>query len=205
MDILIVANTYNRIFEIDSGAALRNNLFVKAFSEVGHVDIICFSYDNLVSNIPNCDVLFSHNMWDNKDFIETIRTLICMTIRPTNPYSYYKLNKYKAAVVDNFIKEKEYDIIACRYVETAVICGLLRYKDKLVIDADDNLANVLKFQAVQASSIVKKRKKQYESKRIGGMLKKLLGGIRCSFCSNPLEIPSPQTIFFCNINLSDLQ
>lgn len=196
--ILLVVNTYQNVFRIDSGSALRTNLFIRALSEIGHVDVICFSYNDLVSNIPNCDVLFSQTIWGDKDYKEVFRSTLCMTIRPSNPYSYYKVNKQKASIVNDFVNQTQYDFIACRYAETAIICGLLRYKDKLIIDADDNLAIAKKIQATAASSFLYKWKKQYESERIGKMLKNLFSNIYCSFCSNPLELPSPQTVFLHN-------
>lgn len=198
MNILLIINSDNNIFEIDSGGALRNNLFVRALSEVGYVDIICFSRNGIVSNIPNCDVLYSKRMLDSKDLKETVRLLVGMIISPSNPYSYYHVNEQKASIVSGFLEKKDYDIVACRYVETAIICGLLKYKEKLVIDLDDNQANVLRFEAIQEQSKMKKWKKMFESQRISRMLNYLCNNVRCSFCSNPTEMPSPQTVFLHN-------
>lgn len=195
---LLVLNTVQNVFQIDSGAGLRSNLFIKALSEIGEVDVICFSMNGLVSNIPNCKVLFCQKIWDERNYREIFRTLVNMTIRPSDPYSYFKENKQKAAIVDSYANQTKYDYIVCRYVQTAIICGLLKYKDKLVIDADDNLAFVRKFQAAQTNSFLYKWKRQYESVRIRKMLKKLFSNIYCSFCSNPLELPSPKTLFLHN-------
>ena len=201
--LLLVINTPGDPFTIDSGASLRSNLFIKALSEIAQVDVICFSKNNIVSDILNCNVIFSQLIWENKDYWEVIRTLLCMTIWPSNPYSYFQVNKQKASIINSYLNKKKYDFIACRYVQTAIICGLLDYKDKLIIDADDNLAAVKKFRAIEASSILYKWKKQYESMRIPKMLGKLFSNIRCSFCSNPLELPSPQTIVLHNTTVLD--
>lgn len=201
---LLVLNTVQNVFQIDSGAGLRSNLFIKALSEIGEVDVICFSMNGLVSNIPNCKVLFCQKIWDERNYREIFRTLVNMTIRPSDPYSYFKENKQKAAIVDSYANQTKYDYIVCRYVQTAIICGLLKYKDKLVIDADDNLAVVRKFQAAQTNSFLYKWKRQYESVRIRKMLKKLFSNIYCSFCSNPLELPSPKTVFLHNTTVLDV-
>lgn len=201
MNILLIINTNNNIFKVDSGAALRNNLFVKALSQIGHVDVICFTQDNVVSNIPNCDVIFSKVILDDKDYMEAFRSLLCMTLWPLNPYSYYQVNKHKAAIVNDFIEQTDYDIIACRYVESAIKCGLLENKEKLVIDVDDNPVSVLLFSVAEAHSKLKKWKKQYEARRIGRMVENLLGNIRCSFCSNPLEMPSSRTVYLHNTTI----
>lgn len=199
--LLLVVNTPENIFNIDSGGALRSNLFIKALSEIGNVDVISFSKNDLVSNIPNCNVVFSQLIWDEKNYWEVFRSLLCMTIRPSNPYSYFKVNKQKASIVNRHVNQTDYDYIVCRYAQTAIICGLLDYKDKLIIDADDNLAVVQKFRAIQDSSLLYKWKRRYESMRIEKMLRKLFSNIRCSFCSNPLELPSPRTIFLHNTTI----
>lgn len=196
--ILLVNNINGDVFNTFSGGGLRSNLFIRALSEIGDVDVICFSKNDLVSNIPHCNVVFSQTIWDNRTYSDVIRALLCMTIRPSDPYTYYNLNKQKASIVDSFVNKTNYDYIACRYVQTAIICGLLKYKDKLIIDADDNQAVVRKFEAIKANSIFIKWKRQYESARIGRMLKKLLSNTFCSFCSNPLELPSPKTTFLHN-------
>lgn len=201
---LLVLNTVQNVFRIDSGAGLRSNLFIKALSEIGEVDVICFSMNGLVSNIPNCKVIFCQKIWDERYYREIFRTLVNMTTRPSDPYSYFKENKQKAAIVDSYANQTKYDYIVCRYVQTAIICGLLKYKDKLVIDADDNLAVVRKFQAAQTNSFLYKWKRQYESVRIRKMLKKLFSNIYCSFCSNPLELPSPKTVFLHNTTVLDV-
>lgn len=197
-NFLLVVNTHENIFDIDSGGALRSNLFIKALSEIGNVDVISFSKNDLVSNIPNCNVVFSQLIWDEKNYWEVFRSLLCMTMRPSNPYSYFKVNKQKASIVNRHVNQTDYDYIVCRYAQTAIICGLLDYKDKLIIDADDNLAVVRKFRAIQDTSLFYKWKRQFESVRIEKMLKKLFSNIQCSFCSNSLEMPSPRTIFLHN-------
>ncbi len=198
---LLVLNTPQNVFQIESGSALRSNMLIKALTGMGCVDIICFSRSDLVSNIPNCNVIFSEAIWDEKDFKEVLCSLFRMTVRPSDPYSYFQVNKQKASIVDSFVNQTDYDFIVCRYVQTAIICGLLAYKDKLVIDADDNLSVVRRFQAIQTHSFLYRWKRQYESKRIRIMLKSLLSGIHCSFCSNPLELPSPKTVFLHNTTI----
>ena len=201
MEILFIVDSH-RIIHPDTGASVRNNLFVRALLVISHVDIITFAIDNEVSDIPNCDVIYSKKVSDSVGRIGGgIHSIICATLWPENTNPYYKLNKKKEAIIDSLIKRKKYDIITCRYVETAIKCGLLKYKDKLIIDADDNLVSILKYKATQARSVIDKWKKKYKSKRIGKMQNKLLSSILCSFCSNKSELPSPQTIFLPNTSI----
>lgn len=199
MELLFIA--HHSVFNINSGAALRNNLFVNALSRMGHVDIISFVRDNKVPRIENCDVLFSKEMPESYSCIGGIRSLIKVTLWPENPYSYYQLDKEKEAIIDSYIHQKKYDVIVTRYVDSAIKCGLLKYKDKLVIDADDNLKSVLEFKATQASLFTAKWKNLYKSKRIGQMISNLLDSTMCSFCSNKFDRPSQKTIFLHNTSI----
>ena len=200
-NILFIANADNGLFKVYSGAALRNNMFIRALTEIGHVDVICFMKDDAVSNIPDCDVVFSKRMMTPKVFLGGTRSLVRMTFWPSDPYSYYRLEKQKAAIVKDYVEKGNYDIIACRYVDTVAKCGLLDYKDKLVVDFDDNQATVRKFEAIETSSLRIKVARLYESMKIGKMLGSLSNNIRCSFCSNPLELPSSRTVFLHNTTI----
>ena len=48
--ILLVNMINEDVFNTFSGGGLRSNLFIKALSEIGDVDVICFSKNDLVSN-----------------------------------------------------------------------------------------------------------------------------------------------------------
>lgn len=197
MNILFVVNNSN-IFKINSGGALRNYLFAKALSEVGHVDIISFGNDNEVSNISDCEVIFSKKIRDSYSSVGGIRSLVCATLWPENPDSYYQVDKRKETIIDSFVNTKKYDIIVCRYMAPAIKIGLLKYKERLIIDADDNLANVMKYEATKTASFYKKRKLLYKSKRIERMMNKLLNEVLLSFGPNKSEMSSSKTIFLHN-------
>lgn len=56
--ILFIANDCD-LFRQTSGGAVRNNLFVRVLSQIGHVDIISFHQTESVPNIDNCNVVHS--------------------------------------------------------------------------------------------------------------------------------------------------
>lgn len=197
MEILFIEIS-RRIFTPYSGASVRTKLFVKALSEIAHVDVISLAIDDEVSDISNCDVVFSKKILNPINRLGGIRSIICATLWPDNPYSYFQLDKKKEAIIDSFVKGKKYDFIACHFIDSAIKCGLLKYKDRLIIDADDNLVDFLKIQVVQARFITEKWKKQYLLNRVGRMLNKLFCNIRCSFCSNKFEILFSNTILLPN-------
>ena len=186
MKILFVVSRCN-LFKIDSGGANRNNLFVKALAKIGHVDIVSFSCENAISDIGNCNVIYSNHIARHCGYVESARAWLSMSLFPNNPYSYFRLSKERERIVDDFERENNYDIIACRYIENAITCGLLKYKDKVVIDVDENPENALRYQADQVKNFLLRRKKLFESKRIGKMVENLLDGVYCSFFSNQLE------------------
>lgn len=200
MNILFVVNKCN-IFKINSGGALRNNLFVRALSEIGNVDIIAFDSENEISNIQNCNVIFSKIMKDTFSRFGGIRSIVQVTFWPKNPNSYYQVIKEKETIIDSFVKKRTYDIIVCRYVDSTIRCGLLKYKNKLIIDADDNIESILKKQAAQSPFILGKWKYLYKAKRIREMLPKLFDEILCSYCPNKKEFPSNKTIFLHNTSV----
>lgn len=197
MKILFVV-TQCDIFRINSGGANRNNMFVKALSEMGHVDVVSFNEEGLKSNIKNCDVIYSEIIHDKHHYVDSVVSWIKMTLSPTNPYSYYKRDKNIETVIDGFVRRNNYDIIVCRYIDSVIKCGLLKYKNRLVVDLDENPMNRLRYQAAQVKIRLLKWKKIYESKRIGLMIEKLLSEVLCSFHSNQLESPSSKSVFLLN-------
>jgi glycosyltransferase involved in cell wall biosynthesis len=202
LNILFVVNNC-KVFEIRCGGDIRNNLFAKALSELGHVDVISFYNDSEESNIPGCDVIFSKEMDCSFSNFGGIRSLFCSTLWPENPYSYFQVDKKKEGIIDSFVKASKYDIIVCRYVVTAIRLGLQKYKERLIIDADDNLANVMKYEATRASSYYKRWKLLYKASRIDKMMNKLLNGVLLSFGPNKSELSSPKTIYLHNTSVID--
>lgn len=197
MKILFVASVCN-LFEVHSGGALRNNMFVEALSHIGHVDIITFHQKKIVSNIQNSDVIYSDIIEDKNYSWDFARSWLSIALMPNNPYSYYKLNKRKAKIVNRYVHDGNYDIIACRYIESAIKCGLLKYKEKLVIDLDDHPVNKLEIIISQIKIPVVRWKKQYEKGRIGCMIEKVLNEVKCSFYSNSLEKPAKNSVYLHN-------
>lgn len=205
MNILFVISTCGCFDSVKTGGAVRNNMFVKALSQIGHVDVISFYEEPLASNLPNCEVVFSkyiENGDDKRNYLYFIRRLLWPLILPNYPYSYYKKNKEREKIVDNYVKKRGYDIIACRYIENIITCGLLKYTSKLVIDVDDNPANLFKIYAAREFKypIINWRLK-LEANKIGGMVERLLPRVRCSFYSNKVESPSPTSVYLHNVTL----
>ena len=97
--------------------------------------------------------------------------------------------------------KKRYDIVACRYIDDAVSCGLLKYASKLVIDVDDNPVNAYKrdMSNRQIRFPWSKFLALWQAYSLGIMSKLLLKKIKCSFYSNILEPPYKKSVFLNHV------
>lgn len=199
MKILYVLDEYGLFGRPNNGASHRNTLYVKALATIGHVDVCSFSKETIVSDIEDCDVIYSNpNIEEGNLYVRNVKCLIQMTFKPSNPNSYFKKNVKREQIVDEFVKNNGYGLIACRYISTAIKCGLLKYRDKLVIDIDDNPSNSLKSIAGSSDSFLLRVRNLYMARTIQIMVKQLLENVFCSFYSNILEPPSSESIYLHN-------
>ena len=204
MNILFINCNFGMLDVIDCGAANRTTMFVQALAHIGHVDVISFYREKITSNISNCDVVYSEHIPSspvNMTFWDKIGRKMRLLFKPYDPLTYYPLNKKREDIVDFYYSNKEYDLIACRYIDNAVSCGLIKYSKKLVIDVDDNPANAYKrdmsnIRFRYPGSIIITIWTAYF---LGIMSKRLLKRIRCSFYSNILEAPYKKSIFLHNV------
>lgn len=205
VNILFVNCDFNMFGGIDSGAANRTTLFVKALSQIGHVDVISFYPEPVVSNINDCDVVFTGNVENTLNLssnraIRILRKWTNLIFTPYNIYNYYKVNPKRENIVDSLYNLKKYDFVACRYVNDLVGCGLLKYANKLIIDVDDNPVSALKrdMTNIQYRSYLHKLEKQIELKSLGTVVNKILSKVKLSFYSNIMESPSSNSIYLHN-------
>lgn len=186
-----------------NGASQRNTMFAKALSQLGHVDVCSFSEDEIVPDIDDCDVVYSNPIQDESNrFVRYIRPFICLFFSPANPNSFIKTIKKREKVIDDLVERNGYDLIACRYYQAAMRSGLLKYKDKLVVDNDDNFSNSLKVTASNIKSFLPRTKYLYMSKKAQLMLNKTLEGVFCSFYSSLIEPPSSNSVYLHNTVVS---
>lgn len=142
MNILFINCRYRLFDGLDCGAANRSSLFVKALSRVGHVDVVSFGNEPLVSNVANCDVVYSKPIPHRADSPkQLVKRLMRLLVSPWDVRAYYTLDRQCEEVVGRLLRAKHYDLIACRYISEAVRCGLQKYVDRLVVDVDDNLVS----------------------------------------------------------------
>ena len=199
MKILLVTEFAGMFGVSNCGASQRSTLFAKSLAQLGHVDVCSFSKHEIVSDIDDCDVVYSNPIQDEGNkYVKNVMLLIGMLFSPANPYSYIWKNKKKEKVIDELVERNGYDIIACRYLGPAIDCGLLKYKNKLVLDNDDNFSNSMKVFANNLKNLFLKTKYHYMARRSPLMMRKTLEGVFCSFYSSMIEPPSPNSVYLHN-------
>ena len=204
MNILFVNCKFGMLDIVDCGAANRTTMFVQALTQIGHVDVISFYREKITSNIPHCDVVYSQDVpidFSNIPHLSRIGRITRLLLKPYDPLTYYRINPKRESIVDMQYSKKRYDIVACRYIDDAVNCGLMKYASKLVIDVDDNPVNAYKrdmsnrkFRFPWSKSFA-----LWEAYSLGIMSKCFLKKTKCSFYSNILEPPYKKSVFLHNV------
>ena len=147
MRVLFVIDRCGMFGNPTSGCHNRSTLFVTALTQLGHVDVCSFSDEKVVSDIKDCDVVYQNQdlrSWRKigNPLLRGLSSAIRLAFRPHHPNSYYETNEKIEKIVDDIVRKNKYDLIAYRYFEAAIVCGLLKYKEKLVIDVDDNPTSI---------------------------------------------------------------
>lgn len=206
MNILFVSCKFRLFDSLDCGASHRSTMLVKALSEIGHVDVISFCKDPVLSNITNCDVIYNTYLpqlssSDNNSILKRGINLLKLFFTPWNPLCYYRENKQRKEVVSNYFNKKKYDIVVCRYIDEAISCGLLKYAEKLIVDVDDSLVSASKrdISNMDFYHFWSKPIAVWKANAIGIMQKCFLRNIKCSFYSNVLESPYKESIYLHNV------
>ena len=129
-----------------SGSAQRTFLLSRAISEFGFLDI-CIVDSNIINN--DHSQLKSCNFFNKIFFLEThpkkkenrsagknyVEKFIQLWQLYNRPYAFCKTTNKQ---LQNILEEYPYDILICRYLSTALRCGLDKIKSsKIIIDFDD--------------------------------------------------------------------
>ena len=213
MKILFVLDKLGLFGNPKDGGSHRNTMFVKALTKLGHVDVCSFSEEAVASDIDDCDVVYSNQYMKKESignkYIYNALSLLKVLFFPSNPNSYFKTSVEKEKIVDELVNQGGYDLIACHYIDSAIICGLLKYGAKLVVDVDDNLSSVYRYLASIKRTFFRKKKYILMANLVPLMNKRVLDNIFCSFYSNILEPPSHTSVFLhnsviCKANVPDI-
>ncbi|MCQ2310655.1 MAG: glycosyltransferase family 4 protein [Paludibacteraceae bacterium] len=201
MNILFVSPSYNPLDGTGWGSVQRTNLLFEACTQLGHVDVITF-VDNVVSSREDCSVLYAKS--DNEIHYKEgrVQKLLRM-FAPWNPYTMFPKNAHRVAIVRQFVQKKSYDLIVCRYIPSAMECGLFDFADKLVIDVDDNPSDVEKTAARTSRTLRNRLYHQYRAVVIGNVLSKIQNKCHFTFFANPAQAIFKNSAYLPNIPFYD--
>lgn len=197
MEILFIAPHINPFDPPINGDTQRTQLLLKACATIAHVDIVCFQ-ENVISNIKNVNVIYSHqlpHMEVKPRRIQKWITLIC----PWNIEAFFTISKSQAITIDNILQKKQYDFIVSRYLYRSISCGLWKYRHQLIIDFDDSLSfyfQQLYKSAKHISSKIRYCILKHESNLITHFAIK---SIHHAFFSNSLYVKNEHASFLPNI------
>jgi glycosyltransferase involved in cell wall biosynthesis len=200
MNILFVEIHNNNPFDIKWGSIQRSNLLIQACAQCGHVDVILFNNDEkLVSNIKNCDIIQCNTINKTKQhkLIKIWRKIYCLF--GNGPLFFESKNKDIEYTLDNIIKKNNYDKIVIRYVPDAVLCGLIKYTNRLILDVDDSPVSISRNRINRSKTIIHKWYNTIIHKRTKRNLSLLLNKVGHSFFSNPDEIIGNKSSYLPNV------
>lgn len=197
MKILFVAPSFNPLDGKGWGSTQRTNLLFEACARLGHVDVISF-VDGLKTERKDCTVLYSDaSAKDGQKEGRVMKFLRMLT--PLNPYAMFPKSKRCAEIVRGFVKNGHYDLIVCRYIPEAMLCGLYDYADRLVIDVDDNPCDVERTAVRSARTWRNRMYHRYRAAIIERVVDKIQRACRFTFYANPAQATYKNSAYLPNI------
>lgn len=202
MNILFINNYFPIFGGADSGASNRSTMFISALAELGNVDVVSFRNDAPV-NIANCNYVYNGEVacLAKEHRLDKFAKLFAFH----SPNKIYPVTAEKERIIDEVVRNKKYDYIACRYIREAVECGLLKYSSKLIIDVDDNPRDVALMAAKTARTLRNRLYNRIYANTLDRMVKYVLKNVYCCYHSNPLQAPIEKSIYLHNVTMSDAE
>lgn len=201
MNILFVSPSFNPLEGIGWGSTQRTNLLFEACAKLGHVDVISF-VDGVASDRDDCTVLYSNSEPKVNQKEGRLMKFLRM-LMPLNPYAMFPKNKECEAIVKTYIQKKNYDLIVCRYIPEAMMCGLYDYANKLVIDVDDNPCDVERTAARTSRTWRNRMYHKYRAAIIEKVVDKIQRSCRFTFYANPAQAIYKNSAYLPNIPFYD--
>ena len=203
MNILFVSPSFNPLDGTGWGSTQRTNLLFEACAKLGHVDVISF-VDNVKSERNDCTVLYSNSAPKANQKEGRLMKFLRM-LMPLSPYAMFPKNKKCAAIVKSFVQKKDYDLIVCRYIPEAMMCGLYDFADRLVIDVDDNPCDVERTGARTSRTWRNRMYHRYRASIVEKVVNKIQHACRFTFYANPAQAIFANAAYLPNIPFYEYQ
>jgi len=203
MKILFVSPSFNPLDGTGWGSTQRTNLLFEACAQLGHVDVVSF-VEGVVSKREDCAVLYSNSK--PKESVREGRWMkFLRMLMPLNPYAMFPKNKQCAEIVKGYIEKADYDVIVCRYIPEAMMCGLYDYADQLVIDVDDNPIDIERTGARTSRTWRNRMYHRYRAAIIEKVVNKIQHACRFTFYANPAQAIFANSAYLPNIPFYEYQ
>lgn len=197
MKILFVSPSFNPFEGTGWGSTQRTNLLFEACARIGHVDVISF-VDRVVSKRGDCKVLYSDSALKANQKEGRLMKFIRM-LTPLHPYAMFPKNKQCAEIVKGYVEKGNYDLIVCRYIPEAMMCGLFDYADRLIIDVDDNPIDIERTAARTSRTWRNRLYHRYRAAIIEKVVDKIQRACRFTFYANPEQAVYENSAYLPNI------
>lgn len=201
MKILYITSHYNP-FDVSTGSGQRYNLLLRACAQIGEVDVVIFS-EGVESNISGVKVIYSHHIPLKQYGGRTNR--FKRLLRPWTLYSFFEKDFKRSAIIADIIKRNNYDLIVTRYIPIACECGLLKYRDKLVVDVDDDPIDV---QLTLSKNARTKRAQLYYrilAKLMDHAINAFLNKVHFAFFPNAMQMRGKRVAYLPNVPYYEIE
>lgn len=197
MRILFISPSFNPLDGKGWGSTQRTNLLFESCIRLGRVDVISF-VDGVASTREDCTVLYSDSSPKNIHKEGRLMKFLRM-LMPLNPCAMFPKNMPCAKIVKSFVDKGQYDLIVCRYIPEAMMCGLFDYADRLVIDVDDNPCDVERTAARTSGTWRNRMYHRYRAAIIEKVVEKIQRSCRFTFYANPQQAIYSNSAYLPNI------
>ena len=190
---ILFITTFNPYLQVN-GAYQRTHHLFNALKQYGNVDILFFNTNN--ERIKTED----SNMFTYDIKLKcTLQTRISSYIHFYTPAIIMTTDSQCHRIYKKTIQQKKYDLIVCRYIYTAIMCGIKNYSN-VVIDVDDlpwyhhfhNSKN-------HAYSWIRRLFFLFKYKAIKMQSLKIMSKCKLCYTANPQDCLTSNTLYLPNI------
>lgn len=181
MRILFVSTQINPLSPPFNGDAQRTCLLYEACKRIAEVDVV--SFEGQPDQAPP---LGRWKKW--------------MALLPfSKTTALFPVDSHKEAVVDEAVKNGNYDYIVARYFYRAIPCGLWKYREKLVVDFDDALPFFFLNQLTPNAASTTRVRLKLSARKAGSIAQRAVRKIHAAFYANEATAKENHGIFLPNI------
>ncbi|MCR4847958.1 MAG: glycosyltransferase family 4 protein [Bacteroidales bacterium] len=181
MKILFVSDNYHPADPPFNGDSQRTRLLYEACKRFAQVDVISFAGQPNQAKYPG----------KLKKWIALLPFKSVASLCP--------IDACKEAVVDKAVRDGEYDYIVTRYFFRAVLCGLWKYRDRLVVDCDDALPFFFLNQISPSSALTSRVRLNWAALKMRLHTRHIVRQLHASFFANEDTAKKSRIVFLPNI------